>query len=182
VNTLRRADAGWAATNTDVAGFLAPLDRAFGDLRYSRAAVLGAGGAARAVVVALGDRGALVTVHARRAEQAAAVVTDIGGAVGAWPPVPGSWDLLVNSTPLGGAGKHDQSPLPGGPFHGRLVYDLTYGRTASPLLADAQRAGCTTLDGLPMLFAQAEQQFEWWTGQPAPAGVMEAALRTRICN
>jgi shikimate 5-dehydrogenase len=43
-------------------------------------------------------------------------------------------------------------------------------------------AGCATLDGLPMLAAQAEKQFERWTGQRPPAGVMEAALRTRICN
>ena len=182
-NTLRQTPEGWAATNTDVAGFLAPLERAFdGELRDSRASVLGAGGAARAVVLALRDRGASVTLHARRADQAEMVVADVGGAVGAWPPVPGSWDLLVNCTPLGGAGKHDESPLPGGPFDGRLVYDLTYGRSASQLLAEAQRAGCATLDGLPMLAAQGERQFEWWTGQQPPAGVMEAALRTRICN
>jgi 3-dehydroquinate dehydratase/shikimate dehydrogenase len=182
-NTLRRTREGWAATNTDVAGFLSPLAAAFpGDLRRRRASVLGAGGAARAVVVALRDRGACVTLHARRAEQAAAVVADLGGDVGEWPPTPGSWDLLVNCTPLGGVGKAEESPLPGGPFGGQLVYDLTYGRTVPPLLADAQRAGCATLDGLPMLAAQAEQQFEWWTGQRPPAGVMEAALRTRICN
>jgi 3-dehydroquinate dehydratase/shikimate dehydrogenase len=182
-NTLKRVDDGWAATNTDVAGFLAPLEQAFdGDLQGSRASVLGAGGAARAVVVALRHRGAVVTLHARRAEQAEAVVADVGGAVGTWPPEPGSWDLLVNCTPLGGAGKHGESPLRGGPFGGRLVYDLTYGRTAPPLLAEAQRAGCATLDGVPMLAAQAERQFEWWTGQSPPAGVMEAALRTRICN
>ena len=182
-NTLRRTPDGWAATNTDVAGFLAPLSTAFsGDLRGSRASVLGAGGAARAVVVALRDQGARVTLHARRPEQAAAVVADLGGEVGPWPPAHGSWDLLVNCTPLGGAGKHDQSPLPGGPFDGRLVYDLTYGPKASPLLAEAQLAGCATIDGLPMLAAQAEQQFTWWTGQRPPAGVMEAALRTGICN
>jgi len=182
-NTLRRSADGWDATNTDVAGFLAPLEAAFGrPLRGARASVVGAGGAARAVMVALREQGAVVTLHARRAEQAAAVVADLGGAVGEWPPPRGSWDLLVNCTPLGGVGKHDESPLPDGPFDGRLVYDLTYGRTASRLLADATHAGCATLDGLPMLAAQAERQFEWWTGQRPPAGVMEAALRTRICN
>ena len=182
-NTLRRTAAGWDATNTDVAGFLAPLEAALGShLRGSRAAVLGAGGSARAVVVALLDRGATVTLHARRAEQAAAVVADVGGSVGPWPPARDSWDVLVNCTPLGGAAARDESPLPDGPFEGRLVYDLTYGRGRSRLLADAARAGCATLDGLPMLAAQGERQFEWWTGQRPPAGVMEAALRTRICN
>ncbi len=181
-NTLRKTSAGWEATNTDVAGFLAPLDGALaGGLRGSRAAVLGAGGAARAVMVALRDRGADVTLHARRTEQATAVVADVGGRVGEWPPA-SDWDLLVNCTPLGGAGKRGESPLPGGPFGGRLVYDLTYGPGPTALLAEAARAGCATIDGLPMLAAQAEKQFEWWTGQRPPAGVMEAALRTRICN
>lgn len=181
-NTLRRTGTGWEATNTDVAGFLAPLDQVLaGRLRGNRAAVLGAGGAARAVLVALRERGADVTLHARRQDQAAAVVADVGGRVGEWPPAPG-WDLLVNCTPLGGAGRRGESPLPGGPFGGRLVYDLTYGPGPTALLAEAARAGCATIDGLPMLAAQAEKQFEWWTGQRPASGLMEAALRTRICN
>jgi shikimate 5-dehydrogenase len=111
-----------------------------------------------------------------------ALVAGLGATAGPWPPAPGSWDLLVNCTPLGGANLRDESPLPGGPFDGRFVYDLTYGPPMSRLLQDAQAAGCATLDGLPMLVAQAERQFEWWTGQRPPAGVMEAALRKRICN
>jgi shikimate dehydrogenase len=72
--------------------------------------------------------------------------------------------------------------LPGGPFDGQLVYDLTYGHEPSRLVSEARAAGCATLDGLPMLVAQAERQFEYWTGQRPPAGVMEAAVRTRTCN
>jgi shikimate dehydrogenase len=60
---------------------------------------------------------------------------------------------------------------------GRLVYDLTYRPGVSPLVAEAQAAGCRVLDGLPMLVAQAEGQFTWWTGHRAPDGVMEAAVR-----
>ena len=71
----------------------------------------------------------------------------------------------------------DESPLPGGPFKGRLVYDLTYGSGESRLLREARAAGCRTLDGLLMLVAQAERQFEWWTGHVAPPGVMERAVR-----
>jgi len=55
------------------------------------------------------------------------------------------------------------------------VYDLTYGDTETPLLRDARSAGCLTLDGLPMLVAQAERQFEWWTGRKPAPGVMKAA-------
>ncbi len=182
-NTLRRStgDRGdWEATNTDVDGFLEPLDGVFPrGLGGVRAAVLGAGGSARAVVTALVSRGAHVTVHARRADQAQAVAQQGGAGPGAWPPAPGSWDLLVNSTPLGGAGRRRESPLDGEAFHGasatgRVVYDLNYGEGDSALIEDARRAGCTVLDGLPMLIAQAERQFAWWTGQRPSPGVMRA--------
>jgi shikimate dehydrogenase len=87
--------------------------------------------------------------------------------------------LLVNCTPLGGPSARDKSPLPGGPFTGKLVYDLTYGDGETPLLREARQAGCLTLDGLPMLVAQAERQFEWWTGRKPPEGVMRAAVGNR---
>jgi shikimate dehydrogenase len=179
-NTLRRAGEGWEATNTDVGGFLAPLAEAMpGPLRGVRAAVLGAGGAARAVIVALREQGALVTVHARREAQVREVTSVLGACAGGWPPPPGSWDLLVNTTPLGGPAYREASPLPEGPFDGRLVYDLTYGSGESRLVREARAAGCRALDGLPMLVAQAERQFEWWTGQAPAAGVMRAAAERR---
>ena len=176
-NTLYRIGDRWEARNTDVDGFLDPLDGMYpGSLKEARVAVMGAGGAARAVVVALVTRGARVTVHARRQEQALDVAARCGAAAGAWPPPGGSWDMLVNCTPLGGPSARDQSPLPGGPFTGKLVYDLTYGDAETPLLREARRADCVTLDGLPMLVAQAERQFEWWTGSEPEEGVMKAAL------
>ena len=175
-NTIRRTHNGWEATNTDVAGLLAPLDVEYGSsIRGARVSVLGAGGAARAVVVALTSRGALVTVHARRHEQATALAASLGVDAGLWPPEARSWDVLVNCTPLGSASAPEASPLPGGPFDGRLVYDLTYRRGESRLVGEARRAGLRTLGGLPMLVAQAERQFEWWTGRPPAAGVMRAA-------
>jgi 3-dehydroquinate dehydratase/shikimate dehydrogenase len=177
-----RAAAGdWEATNTDVRGFLDPLDAVYpGSLRGARAAVVGAGGAARAVVVALISRGARVTVHARRLEQAYEVASARNAEAGAWPPPAGSWDLLVNCTPLGGPNARNESPLPGGPFDGTLVYDLTYGEPDTPLIREAREAGCLTLDGLPMLVAQAERQFEWWTGERPQPGVMRAAAYRRL--
>ena len=65
--------------------------------------------------------------------------------------------------------------MAGEPLGGRVVYDLTYGPGDSALVADARRAGRVVLDGLPMLIAQAERQFEWWTGQRPVPGVMQAA-------
>jgi 3-dehydroquinate dehydratase / shikimate dehydrogenase len=177
-NTLRRlpVDRLWEATNTDVDGFLAPLEGRFPrGMTNVRATVLGAGGSARAVVAALVSRGARVTVCARRVEQAGEVATAHGAAVAAWPPPVGSWDLLVNCTPLGGANRRHESPMSAVALDGRVVYDLTYGDGDSALVAEARRAGCVVLDGLPMLVAQAEQQFEWWTGQRPAPGVMQAA-------
>lgn len=180
-NTIRRREQRWEATNTDVDGFLSPLDAVFGArLRGARAAVLGAGGAARAVVVALRSRGAAVSVHARRAEQARALAESLGTVAGEWPPPPGSWDVLVNCTPLGGTTQRDVSPVPRQSVSGPLVYDLTYGPGPSALLRDAQAAGSLTIDGLPMLIAQAERQFEWWTGQTPEPGVMAEAVRRKI--
>ena len=74
----------------------------------------------------------------------------------------------------------DESPLPGGPFTGRLVYDVTYGAGESRLVREARESGCQTLDGLAMLIAQAERQFEWWTGRPPVPGVMRAAIERSV--
>ena len=177
-NTLTRVADGWLATNTDVEGFLAPL-RARRDIRNARVAVLGAGGAARAVVTGLSAHGAEVTVHARRPAQAAGL-TPLGARAGTWPPPAGSWDVLVNTTPVGTAPEVDRSPLApsdlGESLDGVLVYDLVYNPAQTRLLADAAARGAGTLGGLEMLVAQAARQFEIWHGGPPPIDIMRAAV------
>ena len=178
VNTLRRDGSKWFGCNTDVTGFLAPLESAI-RARGIRAVILGAGGAARSVAVALSSAGVKVTIAARRPEQAQAVAALTGAAVSPWPPDPASWDLLVNATPVGTAPKAGASPLPDNYlFHGgSLVYDLVYNPPQTMLLLDAARSGCRTIGGLDMLVAQAQAQFEWWTGRkPADRVMREAAL------
>jgi 3-dehydroquinate dehydratase/shikimate dehydrogenase len=172
-NTLKRVDGRWCAANTDVAGFLSPLEGA--PLRGKRVTVLGAGGAARAVSLGLASVGARVTIVARRADRAAFVASRIGAAVGAWPPPANSWDLLVNATPVGTSPDIAESPLPGGPFDGHLVYDLVYNPFETRLLREARAAGCRTIGGLAMLVGQAQQQFEWWTGERIDPQVMRDA-------
>jgi 3-dehydroquinate dehydratase / shikimate dehydrogenase len=180
-NTLRKREGRWEATNTDVEGFLHPLGSLWGEsLDGVRASVLGAGGAARAVIVALASKGARVTVHSRRPEQAQELATVFNVVSGAYPPDPGAWDLLVNCTPLGGATHLSESPMPADRLAGRLVYDLTYGAAEAPLLRDARAAGVATVDGLAMLVAQAERQFEWWIGRKPEPGLMEEAARRRL--
>ena len=168
VNTVRKTGEGWVGCNTDVAGFLEPLAGRF-SIDGCRATVLGAGGAARGVAVALAGEGASVTICARDHAKAATVAELVGGTARTLPPAAGSWDLLVNTTPIGTHPRIDASPMPGGVFDGRLVYDLVYNPRITRLLADAAAAGCDTVGGLEMLVGQAVRQFEWWTGDPSPA-------------
>jgi 3-dehydroquinate dehydratase/shikimate dehydrogenase len=177
VNTLRRDGRKWLGCNTDVTGFLAPLESALAP-RGARATVLGAGGAARSVAVALASAGMRATICARRADQAQSVAALTGAETAPWPPDPASWDLLVNATPVGTAPDSDATPLPGYPFQAdKLVYDLVYNPPLTRLLKDAALGGCRTLGGLDMLIAQAQAQFEWWTGQrPADRVMRDAAL------
>jgi 3-dehydroquinate dehydratase/shikimate dehydrogenase len=180
VNTIRRRGGSWQGTNTDVEGFLRPLDRRGTILDGLRVSVLGAGGSARAVAVGLRERGARVTIHARRQQAAESVAAVASADVGPWPPSPGSWDLLVNCTPVGMHPDVTQSPLPDGPFDGRAVYDLIYNPQETRLLRDAKTAGCAIIGGLDMLVAQAEGQCRWWTGREPPAGIMKAAALRRL--
>lgn len=176
VNTLRRSGGAWEGLNTDLAGFMAPLAGRL-PLAKARATVLGAGGAARSVAVGLVGAGATVTVAARRHDQAEAVARLTGARVGEWPPAPGSWDLLVNATPIGTYPHHDQSPISASALDGQLVYDLVYNPPRTRLLTDAAATGCDTIGGLDMLVAQAQAQFAWWTGvRPPERSLREAAL------
>ena len=177
INTIRVENGRWLGDNTDAAGFLEPLmERVTPDgLRVS---VVGAGGAARAVTVALASTGCVVRIHARNRAQAEEVATLAPASVGAWPPEPGSWDLLINCTPVGMYPHVEETPIPADHLTGRYVYDLIYNPSTTRLLRDAATRGCATIGGLDMLVAQAREQFQWWVGTKPQAGVMrEAALR-----
>ena len=178
-NTLLAFDGGWRGLNTDVPGFLQPLEGRIA-LDGCRAVLLGAGGVARGVAVALAGRGARVCICARDIRRAADVARIVGAESGSLPPPSGSWDLLVNTTPVGTYPDVDATPLPGGPFDGRLVYDLVYNPRETRLLAEAKAAGCATISGLSMLVAQACGQFEWWTGIAAPVDVFQRAAERRL--
>jgi 3-dehydroquinate dehydratase/shikimate dehydrogenase len=172
INTLRRRGGSWEGRNTDVSGFLAPL--AARVTPGMRAAVLGSGGAARGVATALASIGARVAIYGRSAAKAEDVARVAGGTAALLPPPPGSWDLLVNTTPLGTVPKTDETPFRG-VFDGRIVYDLVYNPMRTRLLKEAAAAGCETIGGLDMLVAQAEDQSEWWLERRPPAGIMRRA-------
>ena len=178
INTIVVRDGRWIGRNTDVHGFLAPLTGRI-CVKGTRASILGAGGAARGVAIALADEGAAVTICARRPEAARAIADLVGGHVGTFPPKAGSWDVLVNATSAG-TGPQGQNPIEGAQLDGEMVFDLVYTPAETRLLAEARAAGCLTIGGLEMLVAQAERQFELWTGHKPPAGLFsEAATGTR---
>lgn len=178
-NTLVFLPEGVRAHDTDGPGLLDALAAAEVDVAGRRCAILGAGGAARAVARALHGAGAAaLTVWARRPE-AAGWVADLGGtpAAGAADAAAGA-DLLVNATPVGMAGVAGaELPLdPGVLRPGQVVVDLVYEPRETPLLRAAAAAGARVMNGLPMLVHQAARQFELWTGLPAPLDAMWAAV------
>ncbi len=181
LNTIALTDGRWLGENTDVAGFLAPLgDRsALGGIRAS---ILGAGGSARSVAFALLTAGAHVRLHARDAEKAAHVAGLVGGSTGPWPPEPGSWDLLVNCTPVGMHPHEHETAMPPERLTGSTVYDLVYNPPRTRLLADAERAGCRAIGGLSMLVAQAQEQLAWWTGTRPSADVLGRAAAEALAE
>jgi shikimate dehydrogenase len=178
VNTVHITGGRWLGGNTDATAFLQPLLHRV-PLERSMVAVLGAGGAARAVAVALASCGARVRVHARNRQRAEQLARLTSAEVGSWPPEPG-WDLLVNCTPVGMYPRVDETPIAADRLTGRFVYDLVYNPMTTRLIGEGQRAGCQTIGGIDMLVAQAEEQFHWWTGTRPPANVMREAALGRL--
>jgi shikimate 5-dehydrogenase len=132
--------------------------------------------------VALASSGCTVRLHARNREQAEEVAVLTPVEVGPWPPEPGSWDLLINTTPIGMYPRVDDTPIAKEHLTGQYVYDLVYNPSVTRLLRDATAMGCHTIGGLEMLVAQAREQFQWWTGTKPQAGVMREAALKRLAE
>ncbi len=175
-NTLVRKPSGWHGENSDVDGFLRPLRRRTHPGRL-RAVVLGAGGAARAVVYSLRANGARVCVVARDPDKARVLGQRFQAEHAPWTDLPGlSWDLLVNATPVGMHPEPDLSPVPAEWLNGKWVYDLVYNPVATRLLKDAAARGCCTIPGSEMFLSQAMKQQHLWAGPPVPDHVMSKTL------
>ena len=148
VNTLVVRDGHVHGSSTDAA--------VLEDVRVRSAAIVGAGGAAKAFATALEDAGAEVSLFSRR---------------GAWPPESRGAQLVVNATPV-----RDELLIE--PQPGQLVIDLAYRPDGRPtaLVEAARAAGCEVVDGLEVLLRQGAASFERWTGVEAPLQAMRAAL------
>lgn len=179
---VRNPDGSLLADNTDGEGFLASLaDEGF-DPSGRRALVLGAGGAARAVIRALVGAGtAEVLVVNRSPANAARAVALAGGAArpGAVADA-ADVDLVVNATPVG-MGEGGDLPLdPALLGPNQLVVDLVYHPATTPLVAGARAQGAAAVNGLGMLIHQAALAFRQWTGAEPPLEVMSAAAVSEL--
>ncbi len=182
VNTITlTADSKLVGDSTDGEGFLRSLRDAGHDPTGASAVVLGAGGAALAVVHALGRAGASVVVCARRPQAAVVAAGLAGGKTAAWSDrvdVAAAATLVVNATPLGMAGgaRAEELAVPASALHsGQVFADLVYHPRETPLLRAARDRGAFVVDGLGMLVHQAALQIERWSGFPAPVATMRAA-------
>jgi shikimate dehydrogenase len=173
-NTLVFSGGEIRAENTDAQGLLnamgvAPVGK--------RALVLGAGGAARAVVWALAREGAEIDVWNRTERRSRDLCAELGGrAIG--DPDPREYGLIVNSTAVGlrGEDPFEQLPLTAGGFaSGQTVVDMVYGSGQTRLLQAAAAAGADVVDGIEILVQQGALSLAIWTGREAPVDVMRAA-------
>jgi 3-dehydroquinate dehydratase / shikimate dehydrogenase len=177
VNTVVVEEGGMLrGSTTDGLGVLASLKKRI-DVKGRAVVILGAGGAARSAALSLAKKGAAVTLLARDPAQAAGAARGVGAGHGALADAAAHpWDVLINATPVGSGGLVDQTPLDAALHRpGTVVLDMIYDPLETRLLKEARAAGCTIVDGIEMLVAQAVAQFETWTGLEAPAEVMHKA-------
>jgi len=175
-NTVVRGQEGKLyGFNTDIAGVVRPLEQRL-SIANAKVLVLGAGGAARAAVFGLKERGAEVwilnrtSVKAQKLARQAKVRTlkraDLRKI---------SFDVIINATPVGMGNTRD-CPLKDAEIQARVVFDMVYDPVETHLLQVARAKGIAVIPGVEMFVQQAARQFEIWTGKPAPAGDMLRAV------
>lgn len=191
VNTVWRVDQAWHGTNTDAAGFMAPLQALDWDWSSVAPVVLGNGGACRAVVAGCAELGCPeIHVVGRDAERVARFhaswqTTALGNylQVYTWDALPRlipQTRLLINTTPIGMEPQTEDSPVPVELLAtlppGAIAYDLIYTPRPSRFLQLAQSQGMMIIDGSEMLVQQGAIALTRWLGEPAPVEAMRQAL------
>ncbi len=196
VRDLAGRRAGWRAYNTDAYAVRETLERGWARHRERvgagppaggcplggmHALVLGAGGAARAVVRAVTSGGGRATIAARDAAKGRALADELGGAAVAWADIARTeHDALVHATPVGSIFQGDGGPTLPIPADwirpDTLVLDAVYRPLQTPLLAAAAARGCTPIPGVEWFVRQAARQFELFTQRDADEDLMRAAF------
>jgi shikimate dehydrogenase len=177
VNTVINRHGKLSGYNSDCAGAIAALTEKT-DIQGKTAAIIGAGGAARAIGFGLRSKGGNVTILNRSAHKGERLAADIGARFCPLSELEREkYRILINTTPLGMTPNTETSPVPKGYLEkGMAVMDIVYNPLKTRLLKDAKTAGCTIIDGAAMFVYQGVFQFELWTGKKAPADVMREAV------
>ncbi len=195
VNTVWRIEQGWAGTNTDIQGFLSPLEAQPHDWTQSTVSILGSGGAARAVIAAcLQLNCEKVQVFGRNVAKLEQLKAEFLTAIPSNPIHVHQWDvlpehlaetiLLVNTTPVGMYPQINQSPVTMDQLQqlpkDAIAYDLIYTPNPTQFLKDATTLGHQTINGLEMLVQQGAAALEIWLRKAVPVEVMRAAARSQL--
>ncbi|MBM4411423.1 MAG: shikimate dehydrogenase [Chloroflexi bacterium] len=195
LNTIVHRNGLLEATNTDVTGILRALDTAEVEVRGAEVLLVGAGGAARAVVVAMRQAGAARVVVANRTPERAAALVTLGGTDLDLRYAPLDPDdvtfrgaasrarVIIQSTSLGMRHGPDEgaNPVPGDLMHpGQVAFDLVYVPEETPFLRAAAGAGARPVGGLAMLVHQGAEAFHLWTGIEPPLDVMFDVARAAL--
>ncbi len=169
-NTVLRAQDGKLyGFNTDVAGIITPLEKRFPTLKGTKVLVLGAGGAARAAVFGLREKGADVYILNRTVETAQKLARQAGAKVMKREALlKTDFDVVINATSIGMVGTKAISPLTAAELRAKVVFDLVYTPLETPLLRLARQQSIPIITGIEMFVQQGARQFEIWTGKPAP--------------
>src|SRR5579863_1191693 len=168
-NTVVRAQDGKLyGFNTDTAGIVRPLERRLNTLEGARILVIGAGGAARAAVFGLKERGSEVYILNRSAAPAKKLAHQARARIVKRPDLKKlAFDVIINATPVG-MGNSRETPLQEKEINARFVFDMIYDPAETRLLQLAKERGAQIIPGIEMFVHQAARQFEIWTGKPAP--------------
>jgi 3-dehydroquinate dehydratase/shikimate dehydrogenase len=154
--------------NTDVAAVVRPLERRL-QLKGAKVLVLGAGGAGRAAVFGLVEKGADVFIWNRTAEAGKKLARQAKAkTIRKELLAKTNFDVIVNTTPVGMRGVKPASLLEAKELNARLVFDLVYNPIDTPLIRMAREKGLPVVTGVEMFVHQGARQFEIWTGKPAP--------------
>jgi 3-dehydroquinate dehydratase/shikimate dehydrogenase len=168
-NTVVRAQDGKLyGFNTDASGVVRPLERRLNTLEGARILVLGAGGAARAAVFGLKERGSEVYILNRSLAPAKKLAHQARARLVKRADLKKlSFDVIINATPVG-MGNTRETPLQDKEINARYVFDMVYDPVETRLLKIAKERGAQIIPGIEMFVHQAARQFEIWTGKPAP--------------
>jgi 3-dehydroquinate dehydratase/shikimate dehydrogenase len=165
---VRSQDGKLYGFNTDVAAIVRPLERRL-QLKGAKVLVLGAGGAARAAVFGLKDKGAEVFVMNRTPESAQKLARQAKAKTFKREQLAKTnFDVIINATPAGMHGVKPHSILEAKEINARIVFDLVYNPIDTPFIRMAREKGIPVITGVEMFVHQGARQFEIWTGKPAP--------------